>query len=78
MTCYRFLLAQPQRRPGFLDAATIDQEPGSILIAREYAVARALELWREPWQALRLSPANDAEPQRRDAGREAGHAPHAA
>jgi hypothetical protein len=75
MSCYRFLLAQPQRRPGFLDAATIDQEPGSVLIGRKYARDFAIELWREPWQALRLRPANDAAPLREG---EAGQAPHAA
>ena len=58
MTCYRFLLATPERT-GFLDAATIDQEPGSVLVAHEYGESRAIELWVEPWRAPRMSAAND-------------------
>lgn len=59
MTCYRFLLARPERA-GFLDEATIDQEPGSVLVAHEYRGRRAIELWVEPWRARRMSAANDA------------------
>jgi hypothetical protein len=59
MTCYRFLLAQPEERTGFLDEATMDQEPGSVLVAHEYRASRAIELWVEPWTAPRLHAAND-------------------
>ncbi|HEX8526370.1 hypothetical protein [Allosphingosinicella sp.] len=58
MTCYRFLLAQPDRT-GFLDEATIDQDPAAVLVAHEYRARHASELWLEPWSAPRLVPAND-------------------
>ncbi len=58
MSCYRFLLALPERA-GFLDEATIDQEPGAVLVAHEYRHRRAIELWLEPWRRPRLVPAND-------------------
>lgn len=58
MSAYRFLLAHSER-PGFLDTATIDQPRGAALIGHRYSDTVALELWREPWQRVLLSPAND-------------------
>jgi hypothetical protein len=59
LTCYRFLLADP-RQTGFLDMATIDQEPGARLLASEYGGRVALELWCETRPQARPFPANDA------------------
>ncbi|MFN3945554.1 MAG: hypothetical protein ACK4K7_11555 [Allosphingosinicella sp.] len=58
MTCYRLLMAQPDR-PGFLDEATIDQDEGAILLAHEYRASAALELWQEPSSGDFADPVND-------------------